>query len=315
MKKLAVFIIFIFALSISNLSFGFWIWSPKSKKWRNPAYSPLAAPQAQFQKAMDRYEATAYKEALNEFLKVVKHFADSKQAPEAQYYIGKCYQALDNPYQAFKEYQKVIDSYPYSERINEIVELEYEIGDYFLNRQRNKWLGIVIDELFEHPSIEIFKKVIENAPYSEPAQASQYKLGLLYKGLARYEEAIDSFTELIEKYPESTWTEPAKYQLALCSARASLDSDYDQELTRQAKEQFEEFLVEHPDAEISKEAQKEFEELRNKEAEKSFNIATFYHKQHDFSSAKVYYNYVIKNYPRTLWAEEAREKLKEAEEK
>ena len=315
MKKLPTFIVLILVLSISNSCFAFWIWSPKSKKWRNPKYSPLAAPQAQFKKAMERYEVSDFKTALVEFRKVLKHYADSKEAPEAQYYIGKCYEALGDPYQAFLEYQKVVDSYPYSERIGEIVELEYNIGDYFLNRERHKWLGIVMDELFEHPSIEIFGKVIANAPYSEPAQAAQYKLGLLYKGLARYEEAIKSFTELIEKYPESKWNAPAKYQLALCSARASLDSDYDQELTQQAKENFEEFLAENPDAEISEEAQKEFAELRNKEAEKYFNIAAFYHKQHDFSGAKVYYNYVLKNYPGSSWADKAKEELKKAEVK
>ena len=314
MKKFAILAVFLYVFSLSGPCFGFWIWSPKSKKWRNPKYSPLAAPEAQFQKAMERFEVNDFKTALVEFRKVVQHFADSKQAPEAQYYIGKCYEALGDPYQAFVEYQKVIDSYPYSERISEIVDLEYKIGDYFLNRQRNKWLGIVIDELFEHPSIGIFTKVIENAPYSQAAQASQYKLGLLYKGLGRYEEAIDSFTELIEKYPESKWNEPAKYQLALCSARASLKSDYDQELTQQAKERFEEFLAQNPDAEISEDARKEFDELRNKEAEKFFNIAVFYDKQHDRSSAEVYYKYVMKNYPDSAWAEKANQKLEEAEQ-
>ncbi|MBN2119821.1 MAG: outer membrane protein assembly factor BamD [Candidatus Omnitrophica bacterium] len=309
MKSLKAIIIFFLLMSINQVGSAFWIWSPKAEKWRNPQHSPLASPQAQLDRAMQIYEAENYQEAYKEFRKVIAHFPDAKQAPEAQYYMGKCLQALGNSYQAFKEYQKVVDSYPYSERISEIVEIEYKIGDYFLNRERNKWLGVVMDELFEHPSIEIFRKVIDNAPYSESAQASQYKLGLLYKSLARYEQAIDSFKALIEKYPESEWVEPAKYQLALCSARASLDSDYDQALTKEAKERFEEFIARHPDAEISQEAQKEFEELKDKEAEKYFNIAEFYYKQKEFKSAQVYYDYVLRNYPRSSWAEESKTKL------
>lgn len=311
MRKTPILLIFLIFFSVSSIAYPFWIWTPKSKKWRNPKYSPLASPQSQLEFAKEAYEAGAYKQALVEFRKVVIHFPDAKEAPEAQYHMGKSLQALNRPYEAFKEYQKVIDSYPYSERISQIVDIEYKIGEYFLNKERKKWLGIAIDELFEHPSIEIFKKVIENAPYSESAQAAQYKLGLLYKQLARYEESIDSFKELIEKYPESKWAEPAKYQLALSSARASLGSDYDQELTQEAKEKFQEFIAAHPEAEIAQEAQKELVELQNKEAEKFFSIAEFYYKRKDYKGAQIYYQYVVRNFSQTSWADKSRDILRE----
>ena len=312
MKRL--FIIFIIGVSTSSLAYPFWIWSPKSKKWRNPEYSPLASPQAQLEKALKFYEAKDYSQALKEFKKLVIHFPDSKEAPLAQYYVGRVLEELGKPYQAFKEYQKVVDSYPYSEKIAEIIKRQYKIGEFFLNRGGRKWPGVVLDELFEHPSIEIFKKVIENAPYSEYASASLYKLGLLYKGLGRYDEAIQSFKELEEKYPESKWIEPAKYQLALCSAKISLGSDYDQALTQEAKKRFEELLRKFPDLEISKEAQKQLEAIKNKEAKKFFDVAQFYYKQKDYQSAKIYYTYVVKNYPQTEWAQASQEILKEIKE-
>jgi len=314
MKRLKIiFFVFIFLVNLNTSLYPFWIWSPKAKKWRNPKYSPLASPTAQLNKAVQSFDDGDYKTALSDLRKVIIHFPDSKEAPEAQFYIGKCMEALDKPYEAFKEYQKIVDSYPYSKRIGEIVAIEYRIGEYFLNKERKKWLGVALDELFEHPSIGIFKKVIDNAPYSESAQAARYKLGLLYKGLAHYEEAISSFKELIEKYPESKWLEPARYQLALCSAQASLASDYDQQLTQEAQERFKEFVARYPDADISQEAQKELAELRSKEAEKYFNIGQFYYKQRDYKSARIYYDHVLRNYPRTSWAKESTGILKELE--
>ena len=293
----------------------FWLWSPKAKKWRNPKYSPLASPQAQFDYSLEFYKNEKYKEALIEFRKLMHHFPDSKQAPDAQFYIGMCFEKLGNPYQAFKEYQKVVDSYPYSDKINEIIVMEYRIGEYFLNKEKTKWLGVVLDEFFEHPSIEIFGKVIENAPYSESAHAAQYKLGLLYRSLARYEESVESFKELVENYPESKWAEPAKYQLALTSAEASLDSDYDQELSQEAKNRFQEFVSEHPDAEISQEVEEELAKLRDKEAQKYFDIGQFYYKDRDYKSAEIYYDYVIKHFPKTLLAERSKQRLEEIEER
>jgi outer membrane protein assembly factor BamD len=313
MKRICFLFIFIFVFS--NTAFPFWIWSPKSKEWKNPQYSPLASPNAQFEKAKELYESQDYKRAFDEFRKVLIHFPDSKQAPQAQFYKGKCLEALGKPYPAFKEYQKIVDSYPYSERILEIVGIQYQIGEYFLDRERREWLGFSFQDLFEHPSIEIFKTVIQNVPYSETAEEAHYKLGLLLKNLGRYEEAIKYFTNLIEKYPESKWVVPAHYQLALTSATASLDSPYDQGLTEKAQEQFEEFLSKHPDAELSQEVQAELGGLRDKEAKKHFDIGDFYYKQRDYQSAQMYYEYVIKNYPDSSWRETAEDKIKSIKNK
>lgn len=309
-RVLILILIFIFLFFFPR-GYTFWIWSPKSKKWRNPRYSPLASPQAQLKLALDLFKKKNYSQALKEFRKLVIHFPDAKEVPEAQYYIGRIYEELQNMYQAFKEYQRVIDSYPYSKRINEIVERQYKIGEYFLKKERKKWLGFSVEELFEHPSIEIFKKVIQNAPYSEYAQSAMYKLGLLYKNLARYQEAIEIFKELIEKYPDSRWVEPAKYQLALCSVKVSLGPDYDQTLTREAKKKFQEFIAEHPEAEFSQKALQEISRLKEKEIKKYLKIAEFYKKQKEFKGAAIYYRYILKHYPETLWAEKARKSLEE----
>ncbi len=309
MKKITVLLCFLLAAGIASKGDAFWIWSTKKKKWRNPAYSSLASPQAQLEKAMKLYNNADYKEAVKEFRKLVLHFPDAKEAPDAQYYVGKCLESLNRPYEAFREYQRVISSYPYSVRIKDIISIEYKIGEYFLSKEKKKWLGVSVDDLFEHPSIEIFQKIIENAPYSEEAKASQYKLGLLYKSLGRYKEAIDTLKDLIEKYPESRWVEPARYQLAIASAKASLGAEYDQELTIEAKKRFSEFVSSHPEAELSSQAYKELDKLKDKEATRYFKIAEFYDKQKNYKSAKIYYHYIIDNYPGTSYQQEAKKRV------
>ncbi|MCD6133973.1 MAG: outer membrane protein assembly factor BamD [Candidatus Omnitrophica bacterium] len=314
--KIAVIMgVIIMGIGICNSSYPFWIWSTKSKKWRNPEYSPLASPQAQFEKAKKIFDQKQYKQAAKEFRKLIIHFPDSLQAPDAQFFIGECFNQLGNKYRAFQEYQRVIDSYPYSKKIAKVVKKEYEIGEYFLSRPRKKWLGISEDDLFEHPAIEIFKKVKENSPYSQYAVMAEYKLGLLYTKLSRYQEAIDSFKELIEKHPGSKWADAARYQLALCSAKASLGPDYDQGLTAQAKEKFQEFLAAHPDAELSTAVIKELNRLNEKEAKKEYDIGMFYEKQKSYKAALIYYRYLVKHYPGTDWANRAKEKIIELEEK
>ena len=251
MKKLLIFLILIF---ISKESYSFWVWSPKTQKWKNPQLSPLATPGLQFDKAMKEFDAKRHRSALTEFKKVLTRYPDSYQAPEAQYYLGRCWEEMSKPYQAFLEYAKIIDAYPNSKRIQEAVEREYNIGEYFLNREPKKWLGISFYDLADHPSLEIFNKIVASAPYSRFAPHAQYKLGILLINLGRYDEARDAFQKVIDNYPESDLVGAAKYQLATSSVKASMGVDYDDTYRKEAMDNFEEFLKKHGEVKVSQEA-------------------------------------------------------------
>ncbi|MCX5711384.1 MAG: outer membrane protein assembly factor BamD [Candidatus Omnitrophica bacterium] len=152
-------------------------------------------------------------------------------------------------------------------------------------------------------------KVIENSTYGPLAPKAQYKLGLVLKSLLRYYEAEDSFNKVIANYPNSEWVEPSKFQIASCRAAVSRGPDYDQGSMQEAKEKFEEFVKEHPDAVLSEEAEKNIGVLREKEAASSFGIAKFYEKQKAYPAAKIYYNDCVDNYSDTVWAVKAAERL------
>lgn len=305
--------VFILLLGFTSNVYPFWIWSPKTKKWKNPKYSPLPTPSLQFKEALKLFNEGEVKKAIVAFKKVIIHYPDAQEAAEAQYYLGQCYEKLGKFYRAFTEYQKLIKSYPNSARIDDALEREYAIGEIFLNRPQKELLGISVYDVIEHPSIEIFKQIVDNAPYSKIAIKSQYRLGMLLKELGRLEEARDAFQKLIDNYPDSEWAESAKYQLALVTANTSLPEDYDQSLTQEAKEKLEEFVKKHPEMKLSDEVRMKISALREKEAKKHFDIASFYEKQGKYKSAKIYYKIVVNEYFDTKWADKAKERLKELE--
>ena len=307
-----IFIIIFFGLSLSP-AYAYWIWTPKTGKWINPKTAVKPTPQEQFDLAKSFYDIKKYEEAKREFKKLLKHYPKSFEAAESQYYLGLIEDAQGNLYEAYQAYQKVIDKYPFSERIPQIIEREYKIGEAFMSGQKRKAMGLPLP--VENPSIEIFNKVIENSTYGLLAAAAQYKLGLVLKGLLRYYEAEEAFNKVVSNYPDSKWTAAAKFQIASCRASVSRGPDYDQGSAKEAKEKFEAFVKEHPDAELSSEAQKNIEQLKEKEAASKYNIARFYEKQKAFESAKIYYNDVINNYPNSQWAVTALERLQIMEKK
>jgi outer membrane protein assembly factor BamD len=313
MKCIFSLLVLIFLLSSVNPAYPYWIWTPKTGKWVNPKYAVRPTPKEQLEYAQTIYNDKKYKEARREFQRLIQYYPKSAEAAEAQYYLGLSEEREDNPYAAYLAYQKVIDKYPFSQRIQEIIEKEYKIAESFMAGKTRKALGINLP--VENPAIEIFRKVVDNSTYGPLAASAQYKLGLVLKGLGRYFEAEEEFQKVIANYPKSEWIDAAKFQIASCRASLSRSPDYDQEATKEAKNKFEEFVKEHPDAALSRDAEDNIQKLQEKEAESAFTTGRFYEKQKIYQSARIYYDYVIGNYPKSIWAAKSLERLQAMERK
>ena len=312
MNRIILSLLIISFLSIQP-AHAYWIWTPKTGKWVNPKNLPKDNPQDQFKFAKSFFDDCKYEPAKREFRKLLKAFPKSAEAAESQYYLGLIEEKEGKLYEAYQAYQLVIDKYPFSERIQEINEFEYKIAEKFMAGEKRKAFGVTLP--VDNPAIEIFGKVVENSTYGVLAPKAQYKLGLVLKGLMRYYEAEEEFNKVVSRYPDSEWSAAAKFQIASCRASLSKGFAYDQGSAQEAKEQFEEFVKEHPDAVLSLDAEKNIGEIREKEAEASYNSAAFYEKQKIFTSAKIYYNSIINDYPQSIWAEKAAARLKLMEQK
>lgn len=311
-RRILIFCLFFFCISATS-AYPYWIWTPKTGKFINPKTQPKPTPKEQFAFAMSLYNIKKYEDAKREFKKLLKAYPKSFEASESQYYLGLAEEEQGNLYEAFLAYQRVIDKYPFSERIQEVNEREYKIAEAFIGGAKRKALGVPLP--VDNPAIEILTRLIENSTYGPLAPKAQYKLGLVLKSLLRYYEAEDAFDKVISNYPDSEWVAAAKFQIASCRAAVSRGPDYDQGAMQEAKEKFEEFVKEHPDAVLSVDAEKNINQLREKEAEANYNIAVFYEKQKAYQAAKIYYQDVINNYSDTPWAAKAKEKLDAMEKK
>ncbi len=135
MRRIVILAVFISLTFIAGPAYPYWIWTPKTGKWVNPKSAVKPTPKEQFDSAKGFYDAKNYEDAKREFKKLLKAYSKSAEAAEGQYYLGLIEEAQDNLYQAYLAYQKVIDKYPFSERIQEIIEREYKIGEQFMGVQ------------------------------------------------------------------------------------------------------------------------------------------------------------------------------------
>lgn len=315
-RKLSVFIVLVAfqVLLAAPFSHAFRIWTPRSQSFIDPKYAVMDTPKDQFDWAMELFEQGDFEQAAREFRSLVYHYVDSEYAPDAQYYSGRATEEAGKYYRAFKEYQKTIDLYPFSDRIEDIVRRQYFIAQMFQKKDTPRIMELELSFSLDR-AVEIYQNVIDNMPYGEYAEKALFEKASCYRRMRKHSEAIGVYDRLITDYPNSSLVPEARYQLAFAKYEASLESDYDQRLTREALEAFERLK----ETGISREKIEKIEraelELQERKATSQLDVADFYFRQRRYDSALMYLKRVVENYPQTQSAEKAQEQIDRIQER
>lgn len=313
MKKYIISIIavnLIISLSSLGAGYAYWLWTPETKKFVNPKYAVKDTPKEQYDWAVSFYNIGDYQKAISEFEKVIKSYEFSEYASAAQYHIGLCYENQGKYYLAFQNYQKTVENYPHVGNLDEIIAREFNIANLYMAKTSPRIMGTDIMTSLDR-AIEIYKKVVDNAPFGTLADEAQFRMGQALKKAERYDEAIEAFQKVVDDYPGSKFRDRAKYETAYSAYKASLKPAYDAAPTDKAIKAFEDFAAANRDDELSQEADKTIQRLKDKAAEKSYMAAKFYEGQKRYESAIVYYKDVIDQFPASSFVAEARAKIKE----
>jgi outer membrane protein assembly factor BamD len=291
-----------------------WIWSPQTG-WIGPAGAVKDSPEEQLAVAVAFFDREDYDRARIEFHKLLRAYKDSREAPEAQYYLGRCEEGRGDYYKAFKEYRKAIQVYPSTQRFEEILEREYQIANHFLAGRKRKVFGTAALLPARDKAIEIYEAIVTDGPFSEYGQLAQYKLGLAHLALENFEQAVAAFEQLITNYPDSPLIDDARYHIALASLKGTFKPGYDQSPTDHAIRELAAFEREYPASELLEEAENRLENLKEQRAQHEFQVGQFYERRKRLASAVVYYQAIIDRYAETSWAPKAAARLEVLEKR
>ncbi|MBN1687561.1 MAG: outer membrane protein assembly factor BamD [Candidatus Omnitrophica bacterium] len=309
--KIISFLFVIFFVPVLNAS-AYWVWSPESGKFVNPEGAVQDTADDQFEYAMKFYREKDLDEAKKQLENLLKKYPAAAIAPEAEYRLGIIFEEKEEYKNAYKAYKKLIESYPQTDRFEEVIERLFRIGNLFLSGRKAKLMGLEILPSLSN-AVEIFESITRFAPYSEYGDQAQFHLGLTYKKWKRFDEAMDAFQAVIDNYPQSDLIAQVRYQLAETSFERSSAQFRDQRALDEASQEVDRFLMRHPDATISENAEKLRQVIDEKNAQKNYQIGLYYEKQNYLQSALIYYRDVAERYPRTEWGEKAGAKLKSLE--
>ena len=285
-----------------------WVWSPQTG-WVGPSGVVKDSPEEQLLFAVSFFERKDYKRARKECKKLLKAYKESRQAAEAQYYLGRCAEETGDYYKAFLEYRKTIQTYPSTTRFDEILERELQLGNYFLGGKKRKLFGTAAILPARDKAVEIFQAIVDDGPFSEYGPLAQYQLGLTHLALQNYEEAVSAFEQVITRYSASPLVDDARFQIAQASLKGVFRPGYDQSPTDQALRELETFVREYTESELTEEAKGRLHELKERRAQHEYDVGTFYEQRHRVPSALIHYETVVDQFAQTSWAPKAAERI------
>ncbi|MCK4245322.1 MAG: outer membrane protein assembly factor BamD [Candidatus Omnitrophica bacterium] len=288
--------------------FSYWIWTPKTGRWINPKYHIKDTPREQFEWAESFAKDGDSDTAIRKHEQLIKCYPTSSDAATSQYRIGELYLEKGKGLRAFWTFQKVIENYPRTSLINEIVAEEFEIANSFFDHKRKRLIKIPITTSVK--TAELFEKIVENEPFGKYAAESQYKSGLSYLREKNSEKAKEALQKVIDNYPKTKWAEEASYQLIHLSLKKSPKIATDLTSLEETIDKCKEFKRTFPESKKGEEAESIIENAHQKEAEKLYQIGLFYEKRRERKATIIYYEKIIRLYPQTEVARTAEERLK-----
>lgn len=242
--------------------------------------------------------------------RVVKQWPQSDYAPQAQYLVGRCYEARKMDEKAFKAYQSVLEKYPKIASYDEILKRQYEICNRYLGGQWFKLWGYIPFFPSMERTAEMYEKVVKNGPYSAVAPQAQLNIGAAREKQSDFPLAVKAYERAADRYhDQKKIAADAVFRAGLAYNKQSKAAEYDQDTAARAIAMFTDFMTLYPDDPRVPEARRIIAALRTEQARGSYQIARFYEGNKRWNGAVIYYNEVVSQDPNSQYASVAKERI------
>jgi outer membrane protein assembly factor BamD len=263
--------------------------------------------------AQDALDKKDYSTALKAARRTVKIWPLSDYAPQAQFIVGQCYEARGQDERAFKEYAKVLETYPKFVDCEKVLKRQNEIANRFLAGEWFKLWNYIPFFPSMDKTADMYEKIVKNGPFSEVAPQAQMNIGTAREKQKNFPEAAKAYEVAADKYHDrGSVAADALFKAGLAYQKQAQTAEYDQSTAGQAIDTFTDFMTLYPDDPRVPDAQKIINALKDEQAHGNFTIGEYYESHGKYRSAVIYYNEVVRLLlaePNSPYATQARVKI------
>jgi len=251
------------------------------------------------QQARDLEAAGSTGRAVSLYRQIVKKYPVSPAAPEAQFRVAELLEQSGNLSRAFDAYKEFVEGYPQARQFDQAANAQLAIADDFMKRKR-----------YERAE-EMYRALLGSAPYAKFAPAAQFKLGQSLESRKEYEQAIAAYQLVLDRYASSDYADDALYQIGYVQLTEAQSRSQDLSAAIDAKNTFEEFLMEYPGSEKAAQARDNLDRMSGRESTDLYTIAQFYDRNSDYRAAVIYYSELVRRQSGSEQAKLANERIEE----
>ncbi len=289
------------------------VWRP-GEGWSDESGGEVSASSSRDQLELaHKLEAQGQRDqALKAYKGLLRRWPLSFFAPEAQYRVGKILEDQASFKEAFDAFQKMVTKYPSSDFFYQALNEQYRIANLYLAGEPQRIWKIPVGPSMDR-TIEMYQRIIKNAPYGDYAPQCQFNIGLAKEKQRKYTDAVDAYQIVLDNYPTSSVAANAQYQIGYAWMRSSVSGDYDMGAAKKATDAFQDYLVRYPNSDKAVQAQENIKRLGQKQTQGAYDIAKFYENSHppDPRAAFIYYNEVVREDPNSAQAQLAKKRIQE----
>ncbi|MFH0781505.1 MAG: outer membrane protein assembly factor BamD [Pseudomonadota bacterium] len=158
-------------------------------------------------------------------------------------------------------------------------------------------------------AVESFQEILNRYPFSPEAPLAELKAADCSYHLERYPEALVLYEEFVNRHPTNESIPYVLFQKGMCNFKQIDRVDRDSTSATMAIEFFKQLLKSYPNSPYTNEAKTRIEAASDFLADHEFVVAEYYVRAEKYDQAKVRLKYLLAKYPERAIATQAKELL------
>lgn len=271
----------------------------------------------------DLFVEEKYREALALYRKVVDRWPDSTIEEDAMWQVGECLFFTDQYPKAEDQYDALVKKYPNTRYLDRIARRQFVIAQYWLAIDEKRHLPLLVPNLLDRSrplfdtrgrALKAYEHVRLNDPRGPLADDSLMAEANAHFLDRQWLDADYFYSLLRTEHPDSEFLLNAHLFSLQAKLQAYQGPGYEGGMLDEAEILADQILVQFPDQLNEEDEQRVMRtraEIAAQQATRHWKRAEFYAKGKHYTSARIYYALIAREYPKTMMAQQARDQLEQ----
>ncbi len=281
---------------------------PETGEWVDQPEQASSAPSDEIVQARALLARSKPAQARRLLQTWLKHHADDERRYEAVFLLGETYFESHDFWKAAEQYQTVAENSS-GDLFQQANRRCVDVARAFLSGRKRIFWGVFRVPAYDD-GIEILDRVWERMPGTRLGEMALRLKADYYFGRGDMDLAQDEYANLAKQYPSGRYTQLATLRTAEAAEAAFPGIKYDDHPLIEADTRYRQVETQFPTYAERENVAQRLEGIRQHRADKDLDIARWYERTGQAGAAEFYCRQILRDWPDTLAAAEARNRLK-----